>query len=73
MHGIQKHRHCLMDDITQESGAEGRRIMYLETERLILRDYTESDREDYYRLKSRLLKSEWQEFIEKKGCADVSD
>lgn len=31
---------------------EGRKTMCLETERLILRDYVESDREDYYRLKN---------------------
>lgn len=31
---------------------KGRRGMYLETSRLILRDYEERDREDYYRLKT---------------------
>lgn len=31
--------------------AGGEKTMRLETERLILRDYAESDREDYYRLK----------------------
>lgn len=33
-------------------GVEGAEMVHLETERLIIRDYVESDREDYFRLKS---------------------